>query len=78
MIRSHSPIISAVRLGRLSQEEVADMLGVSVWTYNRLEKGHRSFDTGWLPYMPQPFREPIADHLAQIHLDEGARLRQLA
>ena len=46
----------ALRSSRLSagmtQQELADILGITPWTYNRIEKGKRSFQAEWLRKLP--------------------------
>lgn len=72
------PFLRQARLrARQSQQQFADMFGISKWTYNRLEKGHRKFDTEWLPYIPQPVRKPITDHLAEILRGKAVQLEAL-
>jgi len=44
----------------LTQQEMADNLGISLWTYNRLENGKRTFDTEWLAKLPYGMRPTIA------------------
>jgi hypothetical protein len=49
----------------LTQTEVADSLGISLWTYNRLENSKRTFDTYWIGKLPARMRQPIVRYLTQ-------------
>jgi hypothetical protein len=47
----------------MTQQEVADALGVSLWTYNRLENGRRHFDEAWIERLPVGLRQPIVKYM---------------
>ena len=50
----------------ITQQEVADAIGVSLWTYNRLENGRRHFDQRWVERLPNGLRQPIVKHLQDL------------
>src|SRR5208282_744019 len=43
----------------ISQTELAQMLGISVWCLKRVEHGERRFDECWLPRLPSLIANPI-------------------
>jgi DNA-binding XRE family transcriptional regulator len=56
----------------LTQTEVADALGITLWTYNRLENGKRTFESGWISHLPPSMRRPVVRllvHRAQQNLN---------
>lgn len=53
-----------VRAG-LTSTEVAAALGVSIWTYSRVESDQRTFDDGWIGRFPDVVRGAIAERLAE-------------
>jgi DNA-binding XRE family transcriptional regulator len=58
----------------LTQEAVAKMIGVSVWTYNRLERGYRNWDDAILHRLPAAMRPQVARFLSDRYTQ---RLRAL-
>lgn len=77
---SRSPDVAAVlRRSReaagLLQVELARILGISVWTLNRVEHGTRRFDSDWLPMMPPAIREPVAQVLIRGYSDQISQVR---
>jgi DNA-binding XRE family transcriptional regulator len=48
---------------KLTQIEVATALGISLWTYNRLENGRRTFESSWVPLLPDSVRKPVVQLL---------------
>jgi len=62
----------------MTQQEVADWLGVSLWTYNRLENGKRHFDKEWIKDLPPKLRFPVVQYLQNACNDEMVFLTGLA
>jgi DNA-binding XRE family transcriptional regulator len=62
----------------MTQQEVADWLGVSLWTYNRLENGKRHFDKEWIKDLPPKLRFPVVQYLQNACNDEMVFLSGLA
>jgi DNA-binding XRE family transcriptional regulator len=58
----------------MSQTDLAQTLGISVWCLNRVEHGKRSFDTSWLPRLPTPIAKRIAYLLGYQMNQEKQRL----
>lgn len=48
----------------MSQSDVAALLGVSLWSYHRVEHGTRSFDPAWVRLLPATMCIRIADTVA--------------
>ncbi len=49
----------ARRNAGLTQQEIADMLDISLWSYNRIENGRRTFTTAWISKLPMAVRMPL-------------------
>ena len=62
----------------MTQQEVADAIGVSLWTYNRLENGRRHFDQRWVERLPNGLRQPIVKHLQDLCHERLEFLHRLA
>jgi len=60
----------------LHQNELADMMGVSRWTLNRVINGHAQLQDEWIDLMPMPVREPVIRYLQQMYLREADRLNE--
>jgi DNA-binding XRE family transcriptional regulator len=65
---------NARRNAGYTQEQVAEMLGISLWTYNRLENGRRTFDQDWIECLPQNLRLPVIRYLRSQFESEITRL----
>jgi transcriptional regulator with XRE-family HTH domain len=61
----------------LTQVKVAADLGISEWTYSRLENGHRQFDEEWLARLPLPVRRPVLAFFEQQSTQRLMTLRRL-
>jgi DNA-binding XRE family transcriptional regulator len=48
----------------IQQQDLAEALGISVWTLNRLEHGCRSFDPEWLELLPPLIARPVVGLLS--------------
>lgn len=58
--------IGAARVGAgMSQTDLADILGISIWSLSRVEHGNRAFDTEWLAVMPASLSGPIREVLTR-------------
>jgi hypothetical protein len=57
---------------------MADALGVTLWTYNRLENGHRYLKKAWLQAMPLSVRIPVIRYLRSQHEAAMAELQRMA
>ena len=51
----------------ISQETLAVIIGISLWTLNRAENGHRTFDRRWLDRMPVKIRHTVIRALEAEH-----------
>ena len=54
----------------MTQVKLADILGISRWTLNRVENGHAQFQNEWLPLMPSAIRTPVVQYLQQRHIQQ--------
>jgi ribosome-binding protein aMBF1 (putative translation factor) len=68
-INPSSKIGGVLREARLaagvSQGDLAEMLGLSIWCLNRVEHDKRGFDTEWVTRMPATLRAAVRDALAR-------------
>jgi hypothetical protein len=51
----------------MTQVQIADLLEISRWTYNRLANGHAQLRQDWIKKLPLPIREPVVRYLQQQH-----------
>ncbi|MBO0737577.1 MAG: helix-turn-helix transcriptional regulator [Alphaproteobacteria bacterium] len=61
-----------------TQQRIADLLGVTLWCWNRVENGKRNFDPAWLGKLPPQMRPVALEHLTSRHVLEMAALRESA
>ena len=61
----------------LRQGELANMLGISRWTQNRLESGHGYFRMEWLRLLPAAMREPVVTAIQALYEAEVEALDPL-
>jgi transcriptional regulator with XRE-family HTH domain len=62
----------------LTQNELADCLGVSLWTYNRFENGARVLKgDDWVERLPPVMRRPVVACLTREHERQIAHLRRM-
>jgi DNA-binding XRE family transcriptional regulator len=62
----------------MTQTQVANQIGVSLWTYNRVENGRRTFDEAWLQHLPQNIRQPLVDLMTEHTEQQLTFLRGLS
>ena len=62
----------------LGQQELARIMGISVWTLNRFEHGKRQFDIDWLARIPVKVRAPIAKYLSMQTQRQFWHLKSMA
>lgn len=51
----------------MTQVQLAELLGISRWTYNRVVNGHAQLRTEWVRLLPLPIREPVVRYLQRRH-----------
>jgi DNA-binding XRE family transcriptional regulator len=60
------PTLRKARIdANLNQIDIAEALGISLWTYNRLENGKRTFESHWVSLLPEKVRRPVVQLLTQ-------------
>jgi hypothetical protein len=65
-LNSIGPVLRRARTeSNLTQTDVAKALGISLWTYNRLENSKRTFEVRWIPLLPEKMRQPIVKLLTE-------------
>lgn len=68
-------VLRSARLAAgMTQTDLAETLGISVWVLNRLEHARRQFEESWLARMPEAIREPVAAAIARHYSDRAARI----
>lgn len=69
MLNDVGSVLRAARAAaRVSQGDLATLLGIPVWTLSKVEHGRRSFEAKWLDLLPEPIREQVAAHVRAKHL----------
>lgn len=53
----------ARKLAGIKQGELAAIVGISIWTMNRVEMGRQEFKEEWLGRLPDPVRGAVAKEL---------------
>lgn len=62
----------------LYQAQVANMLDINRWVYNRVENGHLPFKREWLEKLPLNMRRPMATYFRALHLEQAAEMNRLS
>lgn len=61
----------------LTQSRVAKALGISLWSYNRLENGRRRFEPQWIADLPAQIRPAMVEFFRHRAERELALLREV-
>jgi hypothetical protein len=71
-------VLKRARGTTYTQQQIATRLGISLWSYCRLENGHRKWDPSWLPRLPHDMRKVVAEHLLAEQERPLPALREMA
>jgi hypothetical protein len=78
VLNTVGPALRKARIeANLTQTDVAESLGISLWTYNRLENGRRTFEQKWVRLLPPEIRPPIVQLLTSRAMTQLRFLRSL-